>query len=292
MTRNDRLVDLVTDWLEDQPDKASDRLLDSVLTDLQTAPQRGRWRVALRRFPMFGSTSLRVATAFGAVALVAVLGLAMWGGRGAVGPGASPVSSEQSSPQPTMITLRSAEKDLSAGTYRVDDGSFPPFVLTVPDGWRYGDGLVNRPRSGQLTPPVSVQFWGGPTHVYRHPCQWQGSLFEPGPSVDDFAQALVDQPLRNATEPVDVTLGGYAGKYLELSVPSDMDFSECDVADGENRFFSWDGRYHQGPGQVDRLWILDVDGSRLVIDAFQMPYATAEERAEQQAVVESVEFER
>jgi hypothetical protein len=31
-----------------------------------------------------------------------------------------------------------------------------------------------------------------------------------------------------------------------------------------------------GPRQVDRLWILDVDGGRLVIDAFSMPSATAE----------------
>ena len=292
MTRNDRLVDLVTDWLEDQPDKASDRLLDSVLTDLQTAPQRARWRVALRRFPMFSSNSLRVATALGAVALVAVIGFAMLGGRGALGPGASAPPTERPSPQPTTITFISTAQDLSAGTYRIDDGDFPPYLLTVPDGWHYGDGLVNRPRPGQEVPPVSIQFWAGVEHVYAHPCQWLATQFAAGPTVDDLAEALADQPLRNATEPVDVTLDGYAGKYLELSVPSDIDFSECDVDEGQGRFFSWDGRYHQGPGQVDRLWILDVDGSRLVIDAFQMPYSTAEERAEQQAVVDSIDFNR
>jgi hypothetical protein len=61
---------------------------------------------------------------------------------------------------------------------------------------------------------------------------------------------------------------------------------------------SWTGkgwasdRFHQGAGQVDQLWILDIDGSRLVIDAFSMPYATAEEREELLAVVESIAFER
>ena len=46
------------------------------------------------------------------------------------------------------------------------------------------------------------------------------------------------------------------------------------------------------PGQVDQLWILDIDGARLVIDAFSMPYATSNEREELRAVVESIRFER
>src|SRR5918992_1111073 len=98
----------------------------------------------------------------------------------------------------------------------------------------------------------------------------------------DLAQALVDVPLRNAAEPSDVTLDGYSGKYLEWSVPADIDFEDCD----EGFFESWTAtgwasdRYQQAPGQVDQLWILDINGSRLVIDAFSMPYATAEEGAE------------
>jgi hypothetical protein len=49
-------------------------------------------------------------------------------------------------------------------------------------------------------------------------------------------------------------------------------------------------RYHQGPGQVDRLWILDVDGKRLVIDAFYMPEATGEEIAQINEIVDSIRF--
>jgi hypothetical protein len=55
MTRDDRFITLLTDWLEEQPATAPDQLLDTVLTDLQTASQRARWRSTLRRFPMFGS---------------------------------------------------------------------------------------------------------------------------------------------------------------------------------------------------------------------------------------------
>jgi hypothetical protein len=200
-----------------------------------------------------------------------------------------------------VTTLGSGDRPLDAGTYRLDldqlaggGTGFPAFLTTVPDGWHSSDGwALNRPRSGEEVPPVAVLFWDV-DQVYGHPCQWDGTLVDPGPTVDDLAQALVDVPLRDAAEPSDVTLDGYSGKYLEWSVPADIDFDDCD----EGFFESWTAtgwasdRYQQAPGQVDRLWILEIDGSRLVIDAFSMPYSTAEERAEISAMVESIAFER
>ena len=95
--------------------------------------------------------------------------------------------------------------------------------------------------------------------------------------MDELAAVLEARPLRNATAPVAVNLGGYHGKYLDRSVPVDIHFSDCD-------------RHQQGPGQVDRLWILDVEGSRLVIDATYMPGATERDRAELAKVVDSIAF--
>ena len=125
----------------------------------------------------------------------------------------------------------------------------------------------------------------------------------PGPTVDDLVRALVAQPTRNATTPTDVTLAGHAGTYLEWSVPEDMvvtgdaDFDGCDFwPDSDHRdFVSWlstgDGeRYQQVAGQVDRLWVLDVDRQRLVIDATYSPDATDKDRAEQGQVVDSLLF--
>lgn len=80
MTLDDRLPGQLTDWLADQPSSAPDQLLETVLTDLQTTPQRGRWKVVLRRTPMFGSNSMRLAMALGAVALAVVLGVSLWAG--------------------------------------------------------------------------------------------------------------------------------------------------------------------------------------------------------------------
>jgi len=214
--------------------------------------------------------------------------------------------------EPSITTIGREDRRLDAGTYRLDlhqlaggGTEFPAFKVTVPDGWNTLDGwILNRPRASEDIPPVAVQFWDV-DQVYGHPCEWSGTLFQPGPTVDDLAEALIDVPLRNATQPIDVTLDGHAGKYLEWSVPVNIemdeqgDFLDCDLTyDGHRDFKSWTGkgwssnRYQQGPGQVDRLWILDIDGARLVIDAFSMPYATSNGREELLAVVESIRFER
>jgi hypothetical protein len=223
---------------------------------------------------------------------------------------ASPSVSATDAASPT--TLGPVELPLDAGTYRLDldqlaggGTGFPGFLATVPDGWYTIDGwILNQPRSGKDIPPVAVQFWDV-DQVYGHPCQWQGTLLQPGPTVDELADALVDIPLRNATAPTDVTLDGYTGKYVEWSVPADIrvdehgSFPDCDETDdGYRDFKSWTGngwsgnRYQQGAGQIDRLWILKIDGARLVIDAFSMPYATAEELEHLQDVVDSFRFER
>ncbi len=207
-------------------------------------------------------------------------------------------------PAATIPTI-GGEQALAAGTYRLNrlvvGDEFPPILVTVPDGW-FGDGpFVYLPKPGEAN--VAVQFWDV-MQVYGHPCQWGGTLTDPGPTVDDLVNALVKLPLRSATPPLEVTLGDYSGKYLELSVPADVEmdeqgnFSGCDRAGEHADFKSWTGRgfatdrYHQGPGQVDRLWILDVNGARLVIDAFSMPSTTAEDLEELLRVVESIRFER
>ena len=83
-----------------------------------------------------------------------------------------------------------------------------------------------------------------------------------------------------------------------MVVTGDADFDGCDSwPDSDLRdFVSWlsttgDGeRYQQVAGQVDRLWVLDDDGQRLVIDATYSPDTTDADRAEQVQVLESLRF--
>jgi hypothetical protein len=209
-------------------------------------------------------------------------------------------------PAPTSPPNLPSGVSLDPGTYRllpsVVGARFPSIDITVPSGWSGGGWLLNRPRTGHDIPPIAIQFWDV-DRIFGHPCQWQGTLRDPGPTVDDLAAALALVPMRAATTPSDVTLDGASGKYLEWSVPADLtveansNFPDCDTTgEGMHDFVSWTGlgaassRYHQAPGQVDYVWILDVDGSRLVIDAFSMPYATEAELAELRTVVQSIRF--
>ena len=124
--------------------------------------------------------------------------------------------------------------------------------------------------------------------VYADPCQWQDGYVDPpvGPSVDDLATALANQPQRGDAVPVDVSIDGYRGKMIELTVPTDINLADC----WSGTFRSWEGRFHQGPGQVDRVYILDVGGQRVVIDAHFLPGASDAVLAEQQAIVDSIQL--
>ena len=140
--------------------------------------------------------------------------------------------------------------------------------------------------------------------MYGDPCQWSTTVPEtPATTPDEIAAALAAQASRDATAPVDVTVGGYAGKSITLHVPMsfevpdatrDEEFADCD----QSAFVSYglEGnetgyeRNHQGPGQVDELWILDVDGAIVILDAMYGPAAPAEHVADLRTLAESATF--
>ncbi len=123
-----------------------------------------------------------------------------------------------------------------------------------------------------------------------------------GPSVDDLANALAKQPLRNGTTPIPVTLAGFSGKFLELTVPASVDLGTCSKVAGASAstpgaFVTWVGPAGDdynglaAPGSHDRVWILDVDGVRLVLDATDYASATSEDKAELQSIIDSIHIE-
>jgi hypothetical protein len=139
---------------------------------------------------------------------------------------------------------------------------------------------------------MGLSFWDV-NKVYGTPCKWKSEgMVDPGQSVGGLAAALSQQPLRGGTAPVAFDIAGVRGTYVRLSVPRHLDLAVCD----EGTFESWTGlgwahdRWEQGPGQVDQLWILNLDGQRLVVDANYLPGATKADRAELDGVVRSIRF--
>jgi hypothetical protein len=134
-------------------------------------------------------------------------------------------------------------------------------------------------------------------NVYGDPCHWKGSALTPpvGPTVDDLAAALAEQAGAAAIAPTDVTLGGHAGKKVELTIPDDVDTSTCDEGD-YGRWVpaedpSWYGPFTYGKGQRDTVYIIDVDGTRRVIDKAYLPGTTEADLAELDQLVASIRFE-
>jgi hypothetical protein len=201
---------------------------------------------------------------------------------------------------PTPMPIPPVDGLLPAGTYVSDldgTGPYPRVVMDLPSGWSGFKGQwVNKNLGGPGF--AGLTFWNV-DEVYADGCHWQRPRLAPGRGVDELASVLAHRPLRNATGPVDVTLAGYNGKYMVWSVPDDIDFADCDVdpGDGVHYFESWTAsivggdRYQQGPGQEDELWILDINGQRLVIDATHMPGTSMADVAELHSIMRTIRFE-
>jgi hypothetical protein len=180
---------------------------------------------------------------------------------------------------PNQLGLEKGRYWIGVGPMRVS--------LAVPRGWdvwSFGGGIIDPRHRGEWPSGTGIGFYQV-ADVYADPCRWdRGTMPSIGPTAADLAAALARQPHRSATSPTDVELGGYNGKMVRLHVPSDVDLSDC----WHGEFLSWLGRFHQGVGQVDEVWILDVEGERLVIDAWWFPQTSADERAKVIDIVESI----
>ncbi len=93
--------------------------------------------------------------------------------------------------------------------------------------------------------------------------------------------------------------GGESGSVLalriDLSVPTELDISTCD----RGQFRSWtewhvaDGaNSRHAPGQLDSVYMVDVDRRPLVIDASHMPATSQADLAELKAILASMIIDR
>ena len=183
-----------------------------------------------------------------------------------------------------------------------------PITVTIA-----GPGWTSVPQFGALTkgdqedPPegagaglLTGDPGAGGFYVYGDPCHWESTTPDtPATTVDQLVEALAAQQSRDASAPVDVTVGGYAGKSITLHVPNIAPtraeaFKDCDretFATFGVEGIEGPARYQQGPGQVDQLWIVDVDGEVVVLDLTYGPATPTELIEEGRALAESATFE-
>jgi hypothetical protein len=229
----------------------------------------------------------------------------------------APTPSDADTTAPSETDLGPAVQDimelapfapLEPGPYFIDpdlDPSTPlRVVYEVPfEGWSQWIGATKSGDDGHVMVSITTV-----TNLVSHGCRDHSWADPPvGPSVDDLATALADlAPFRVTSPPRNVTIYGSRGKYLQLTVPDlpvegegdDRRFAGC--IDGTLK--SWVGAidtepgdafygYNGEPGRIEQFWILDLDGTRLVIEANWSPASPREDVAEMRAILDSIRIE-
>ena len=180
-----------------------------------------------------------------------------------------------------------------------------PFSVAVPmSGWSRGP-IVRRPggsfRQGNLLISKSIEgpqgaeaviFWTTyPEDRAADPC---ASLVKPrGPSSAELAANVATAPgTELVTGPTALTLGGFPAEHVVLTVRDDV--PGCDPG----FFYTWRAECW-GPCWMEtnvvcdtiNVWIVDVLGKRLFIEAETTTQADARLEAEVQRIVGSIQFD-
>jgi hypothetical protein len=309
MSTDRDIARIVRSWLEDGATALPDRVLDTVLDQLPTTSQRRAWWPAWRFREM--NTFAKFAIAAAAVVLVAFVGIRLLPSQGNVG-GSLPSASPSPSPSQTAAPLGLRQGPLSPGRYILGPAQRDSFlecpkpsvstctdtmrlIFTVPDGWSGILDSIWLTDVGNASPAGAGLLFARGAPLHTDPCLTEaaiasdGTMVVPdipvGPTADEFATALAEHPLLDVTTPVDVTLAGYSGKYVDLQVPSDISACSADYRPWEP------GLYAQGSAQRWHLWILDVAGERVVVQSTDYAGTSEQHRAELQAIVDSVQIE-
>jgi hypothetical protein len=247
------------------------------------------------------------------VAMIALTGCSQ--GSGTTAPTTSspgpPTATGEPAPTPRDVMEIGDIEDfapLEPSTYFIDPDADPStplrVVYVVPvEGWSQWFGAFKETDEGLVSVSVTTV-----RNVVRDGCRNHSPADPPvGPGVGELATALADlAPFRVKSPPDDVTVYGYRGKHLELTVPdlpvTHEGFTGCvdgnlaswitpphfgpPVAPEDNEFYGY-----TGPGYTEEFWILDVEGTRVMIAAGQSPDSPQRNLAELRAILDSIRIE-
>ena len=194
------------------------------------------------------------------------------------------------SPSPTPAGVGPVEHP-SHRQARGDRGGCSVLVQAA-DGWweRFGSISVNKSIVGPQGAEAIIYWTSFPDGAYAEPC---GQLLGSRPLVrrPDLAAAVATAPgTELVAGPSDVTVGGHPAKHVVLTVREDVG---CDPG----FFYTWQDVQGgalwamTGVGDTIRVWIVDVDGTRLFIEAETTTQADSDLEQEIQQIVGSIRFD-
>ena len=282
MRTEQETTDVVRAWLEDGVTVLPDRVIDRVLEDVPTTRQSRFWLAPV------GPAGVLVAAA---ALLVMVVGGVTIGQR--IGDGI-----RNPTPSPAVRSLVPVPPGpLESGPYVIDAGFPLRIEFDVPDGWSktslgadyavltsHPDGVPERPPSG-----VTLGFYTV-ANLFAGPCELGGPMMDPpvGPTVEDLVAAFRGPPDHQASAATPASIGGYPGQRIELDVHLYMcPFDQAQLWQTPTGSV----RTMAGEEEMSTLWIVDVDGERLVVDATSYPETSDEDVDELLAVVDSIRIQ-
>ena len=309
-------------WLADGPEELSDRVMDAVVDEIHLTKQRHGLRLP-RRFESM-NTPARVAAA--AVIGVLALGGALFAaktpmdrrsaGRARVRrPGdrrlrRCQLARARARPASHSCKDRSRRGDVLDHAIRIRrlprsslGVCYDPARMHRGSRRRHDQDQLHRPgRVGTAAPAQSrsrLATAGIPQRSVDHlrarcvHCMPSHVAHEPPPEHPGRVRPSTTSPtpwwlIRNSMSPtpVDVELAGYSGKSMTLQVPDDISACSRLVLAVGTRVL------RAGPSrQRWHLWILDVDGVRVLIRGMDFAATSAQHQAELRAIVESIQIE-
>jgi hypothetical protein len=288
----------IRSWLHEDRHEDASRIAGAVLDRVEATPRRRAgwpaWRTpTMNRFLTFG---------LGAAAVVVIgllIGYQLLGSPSNLGgPGVEPTATpEPSVAEPTPSAA--AELD---GPFVLSPDKFPITVAFTAPGWFVNDEQEVPAKNGDYSPPDGAYLFG-PWHGFdfyipEDPCEWKSTMPDtPATTLDEIVAALARQTSRDVSEPVDVTVDGHPGKSITVHVPDDItmtsgEFTGCDegnfctFGDGTGCHM-WNA---QGPGAIDELWFVDLDGEIFAMTGAYYPQTPANVVDELRAILASMTF--
>jgi hypothetical protein len=302
---------IVRSWIDEGVTVLPDRVLDAVLDQVPATPQRRAGWLA-RRFPPMNSRFVIWAAVAAAVAVM-VFALAP---RSNVG---THLKTPTPSATPSALSQGLLRGPLSPGAYRIDEVFPIRATFDLPADWSVGEefaqgkvelykalrgsgsgeGALGEVRSNIDAAVISFYVV---TNAYIDPCHTLDGPMSPplGPSVDDLVNVLTSPSGFQAGPISEVTIGGFHGKSFDLTKKID---SELCSADADGRLYQWtyastdnDMKDEERPAgtfgfQDQRISIIDVNGTRLMIVESIFDWTTPGEVGEMDQIVQSIRFE-
>jgi hypothetical protein len=274
---------IVRSWLEDGATRLPDNVLDAVLDELPSTHQRRSGWTAWRPFEM--NKTLAFSAAGAAIVILAIVGIGLLrpGGLNFGTPAETPIPTQ--TPEPRVL-LEGAQ---GPGTFSTTPGGDNPdedpprIIFDMPEGWSaartFFVGAENESGAANL-------FFLQPSGLYSDPCLENSGTpdVSVGSTAESFAAALAANPSYDATATSDVVIGGHDAIRMELATPSELDYSTCE----SGQFWVWDAPLYSQVANRWDLWIIDLDGTTMVLLSDVTNPASPELQGQVEAIVDSI----